>query len=82
MLLCISVCCFSTVKLRSAAKDLFAGAIYSVLGLGDTNYDKFCYMGKQIDKRILELGAQRCLDIHCADEATNMEEIIEAWYDS
>mmetsp|Transcript_33984 Transcript_33984/g.46625 ORF Transcript_33984/g.46625 Transcript_33984/m.46625 type:complete len:759 (+) Transcript_33984:50-2326(+) len=68
-----------TVKLRSAPKDMFAGTPYCVLALGDTNYDKFCHMGKNIDKRLAELGGQRKLDLYCADEATNMEEIIESW---
>ena len=37
-------------------------------------------MGKSIDKRMDELGGQRFLKLHCADEGTgNMEEIIELW---
>ena len=61
------------------AKDLFADLPYSVLALGDTNYDKYCYMGKAIDKRLAELGADRVLEIHCGDEGTGMEETVEAW---
>lgn len=68
------------VKLRSAPKDMFADTPYCVLALGDTNYDKFCHMGKNIDKRLSELGGTRKLDLFCADEATNMEEVVEAWY--
>ena len=52
---------------------------FAVLGLGDTNYDKFCYMGKTIDKRLEELGGVRCLALACADEATGLEETVEAW---
>lgn len=61
------------------AKDLFADLPYSVLALGDTNYDKYCYMGKAIDKRLAELGGERTLEIHCGDEGTGMEETVEAW---
>mmetsp|Transcript_10155 Transcript_10155/g.16962 ORF Transcript_10155/g.16962 Transcript_10155/m.16962 type:complete len:219 (-) Transcript_10155:277-933(-) len=68
-----------SVKLRSAAKDLFQDVPFSVLGLGDTNYDKFCHMGKSIDKRLGELGGKRILDLHCADEGTGLEETVEAW---
>ncbi len=50
-----------------------------MLGLGDTNYDKFCYMGKSIDKRLEELGGDRFLPLVCADEATGLEEAVEAW---
>ena len=70
-----------SIKLRSVPKDKFSGMPFCVLGLGDTNYDKFCYMGKSIDKRLHELGGLRCIDLHCADEATTMEETIESWKD-
>ena len=36
-------------------------------------------MGKSIDKRFNELGAKQVLDLHCADEATNLEEVVESW---
>lgn len=49
------------------------------MALGDTNYDKFCHIGKNIDKRINELGGQRFFNLHCADESTNLEEIVEAY---
>jgi sulfite reductase alpha subunit-like flavoprotein len=58
---------------------MFSGVQFCVLGLGDTNYDKFCHMGKSINKRMGELGGERILDLHCADEATGLEETIEAW---
>lgn len=64
------------VKLRSTPKDTFQGIKYGVLGLGDTNYDKFCHMGKIIDKRLEELGGCRLVPLHCADEATNMEDVV------
>jgi len=52
---------------------------YLVLGLGDTNYDQFCFCGKYIDKRLKALGANRLVDITCADEAVNLTETVEAW---
>lgn len=65
------------IKKRTIAKDTFEGLPFCVLALGDTNYDKFCYMGKSIDKRMKELGGHCFFDIHCADEATGLEEVVE-----
>lgn len=66
-------------KLRSAEKDRYAGLPYAVLGLGDTNYDKFCFMGKSLDKRLEELGGCRSMKLHCADEATGLEDVVDEW---
>jgi methionine synthase reductase len=68
-----------SVKLRSAPRDMFDGVEYTVLGLGDTNYDKYCHMGKSIFKRLSELGAKPTMPLCCADEATGLEETIEKW---
>jgi len=57
----------------------FQHCAYAVLGLGDTNYDVFCAMGKMIDKRLAELGGVRAMDAACADEATGLEETVEPW---
>ena len=65
-----------SVKLKATPTDAFQNVHFAVLGLGDTNYDKFAHMGKVIDKRLEELGGHRFLPLHSADEATNMEEIV------
>ncbi|CAM9099163.1 unnamed protein product, partial [Ectocarpus fasciculatus] len=67
------------IKSRALPKNQFEGLPFAVLGLGDTNYDKFCFMGKSIDKRMGELGGRRMVDLQCADEPTNLEEVVEAW---
>lgn len=64
------------IKNRNQPNNLLNGIEYSVLGLGDTNYDKFCNMGKNLDKRFHELGAKRFMELHCADEAVGMEESV------
>jgi methionine synthase reductase len=67
------------VKKRTLPKDLLSGLKFCVLALGDSNYDKFCFMGKAIDKRFSDLSATRVMDIFCADEATDLEEVVESW---
>lgn len=64
---------------RPQEKTRFSNCKFTVLGLGDSNYDKFCFMGKQLDKRLGELGGERLAPPFFADEATNLEETVEAW---
>ncbi len=67
------------IKNRNIPTNLFKNIQYAVMGLGDTNYDKFCNMGKNLDKRFKELGGERFIELHCADEATNMESIVDSF---
>ena len=67
------------IKRRSHPADLFNGLEYCVLGLGDTNYDKFCYMGEMIDKRLSELGARRFYPLGRADDAVGLDSVVEPW---
>lgn len=54
----------------------FAKTHYSVLALGDTNYDGFCVAGKFWDERLEQLGAKRICDrVDCdVDFASPAEE--------
>jgi sulfite reductase alpha subunit-like flavoprotein len=60
-------------------KNHLEGVPFAVLGLGDTNYDKFCQMGKMIDKRFAELGGSRFVEMHAACESTNLESTVESF---
>ena len=68
-----------SIKNRSIDKNKFTNIKYAVLGLGDSNYDKFCYIGKSIDKRISELGGTRILKLYCLDGINDMEETVDEW---
>ena len=69
---------------RKATIDLqpLKHSCFSVLGLGDTNYDIFCAMGKSIDKSMNQLGGTRIKPLACADEATGLESVVDPWTSS
>lgn len=68
------------IKRKSTVEKMpFQHVSFSVLGLGDTNYDQFCESGKIIDKKLKELGGTRVKDLACADEGTGLEEVVDPW---
>ena len=66
-------------KQRTANKDTFEGVKFLVLALGNSNYSKFCYCGKTIDKRLAELSGERIMELTCVDDAADMENTIGIW---
>jgi sulfite reductase alpha subunit-like flavoprotein len=66
-------------KQRTTNKHTFEGINFMVLALGNSNYSKFCYCGKTIDKRLAELSGKRIMELTCVDDATDMEESVENW---
>lgn len=74
---------FRFLKRKSTPKSKpFQHVAFSVLGLGDTNYDKFCETAKIIDKKLLECAGERCMKLACADEATGLEDVVEDWIEN
>lgn len=57
-----------------------AGTRFSVLALGDTSYEKFCQTGKDFDKRLEELGAERL--VPRVDCDVDYDEAAAGWMDS
>jgi sulfite reductase alpha subunit-like flavoprotein len=60
----------------------FQHCTFSVLGLGDTNYDQFCAIGKLLDKKVAELGGMRAKPLACADEGTGLEDVVEPYMET
>jgi sulfite reductase (NADPH) flavoprotein alpha-component len=53
---------------------------YAVLGLGDSSYPKFCWIGRQLDERLADLGASRWLPR--ADADVDIERVAQPWTES
>nr|WP_298411181.1 assimilatory sulfite reductase (NADPH) flavoprotein subunit [uncultured Halomonas sp.] len=56
------------------------GSRFSVLGLGDSSYEYFCYTGKHLDERFTALGGERIHDRQDCD--VDYEDAAEAWIES
>ncbi|MEO6096794.1 MAG: flavodoxin domain-containing protein, partial [Fibrobacteria bacterium] len=63
--------------LKGSEAPSMAHMTYSVMGLGDRNYTRFCQAGKNLDSRFAELGAKRLLPLCECD--TDYEAKTEAW---
>jgi len=68
------------IKRKTTKANQFEFVAFSVLGLGDSNYDVFCATGKLIDKKLADLGGTRVMPLACADEGTGtLEEVVDPW---
>ena len=52
---------------------------YSVFGLGNSSYPKFCSFGKFLDTTLHELGCERILELNFGDELRGQEESFRNW---
>ncbi len=52
---------------------------YTVLGLGDTNYSKFCRPAKDIDSMFQSAGAIRFFNTGLADDGVGLDTVVEPW---
>uniref|UniRef100_A0A158PCB9 NADPH--hemoprotein reductase n=1 Tax=Angiostrongylus cantonensis TaxID=6313 RepID=A0A158PCB9_ANGCA len=57
----------------------FKGVKYAVFGLGNKTYEHFNAVGKLIDKRLEELGAERVFSLGLGDDDANLEEDFMRW---
>lgn len=53
---------------KSLPKDCMSTVKFSVVGLGDSSYEKFNFTAKKLHKRLIQLGASPLLDVCLCDE--------------
>ncbi|KAI1725259.1 FAD binding domain-containing protein [Ditylenchus destructor] len=56
-----------------------SGLRYAVFGLGNKTYEHFNEVGKLMDKRLEELGAERVFELGLGDDDANLEEDFMRW---
>ena len=66
---------------QPAPADHLKGVMFTVLGLGDSNYSKFMEVSRNIKRRLLDQGATEFYACKEADEVDGIEDIIDAWKD-
>lgn len=67
------------LKRSKNASDWLCALNFTVLGLGDSNYDQFCVMGVNIRKALLKGNAVEFYPSGFADEAVGLESTVEPW---
>jgi len=65
--------------LRKKDPELLEGVLYTVLALGDTNYENFCKTGKRFDSSLKKLGGISFYPRGDADDGTGLEDVVEPW---
>jgi len=67
---------------KSLESDHLAHMSYTILGLGDTNYNNFCNAPKALHRRLTELGARTFYPPDWADDGTGLEIVVEPWLEN
>ena len=67
------------VRKRTHPRDYLAQLKYGLLGLGDSNYNRFANFGRDVDNRLESLSAQRFIKTGFGDDAVGLEVGVEPW---
>lgn len=64
---------------KQLAPNYLASLSYTILGLGDSNYNQFCNAPKNLHRRLAELGGQEFYPPGWADDGVGLELVVEPW---
>ncbi|XP_027079113.2 NADPH-dependent diflavin oxidoreductase 1-like isoform X2 [Coffea arabica] len=66
---------------RSLSKEWLKGVDYGVFGLGDSSYQKYNFVAKKLDKRLLDLGARSLIERGLGDDQhpSGYEGALDPW---
>ena len=69
---------------KSLSIDFLSNVKFSVLGLGDSSFEKFNFAAKKLNKRLLQLGATEIAAIGLADDQHDLgiDAVFSSWLDS
>ena len=67
---------------KTLPNDFLSNLNYTILGLGDTNYNEFCNGPKNLHRRLTELGGKTFYPPDWADDGTGLEIVVEPWLDN
>jgi len=61
------------------ATEQLPGVTYAVFALGNRQYEHFCNIGRKVDQRLAELGANRLLEHGEGDDDGSLEDDFSSW---
>lgn len=66
---------------KSLPPDSLAPVQFTVLGLGDSSYQRFNFVGKKLYRRVLQLGARPLLPLALADDQHDLgpDAVVDPW---
>lgn len=59
--------------------DMLSGVNFAVFGLGNKTYEKFCWVGKTMDKALAKFGGDRLIEVGLGDDNDNIEGDFVKW---
>ena len=76
---CSNAISFASFVNKTRGGDFLTGMRFTLLGLGNRSYPKFCKSGKMFHERLSELGATSFYASDYADDEVGLEMVVEPW---